>query len=714
VDFLDIYFIHFFKRIFNVYLAYHNLLMGRFIFLILTLAFLTSCLKRYNHLEFESDARFCIPLAHGSFLLSDLLRNFNGDSIFQNGVENELIISYKKEDVAKIFIQDLINFPSSINLADETKILNNITLNNTAYHYSIFLSEFIERLSFSGNLPSFTEGELNVFPEVVLGRESSLFLTWEIEDFNCIQRANINEGLLECSLTNNYPAICQVEVEFFDSDGTVFGSFLFNGNSDTGMKPGESEIISLDLSGKSIKMPVFYKITSLHFFETHESVKIDMFNNFEINAELKNLNLEEGKFNSSKYFYQSELNRVNVEFADSVKMKKVKIETANLNFKFRKLFQPSGVLTVYFPNLLKDGFPFSFTVLLNDNLMKTCNFNLDDTELALNNSFAEFNSFEYNFEFRSTDSDFVEVKSIDNYNYSITLQNLKYSYLEGDFGNRSIDFEKNGISLNHNIWNSVQEGILENNPVLTLYLSNPFGIPIKSDFNIKATNKVGESVSISSPSFFLPFPENPGDSNVVSEIEFNIDNSNIDEFIKLPPNNSINLSAKFELNPENSQSINKQNFVNTQVPIVFGIGIKIPVLVKGVFFNYFDTLNFSSVILNGLERAELIFRTKNGIPLSVNLSFTPYDTISNQTIGDELFVRLLDAAKTDASGNVIAVSEAENKLVVEGENLINLKNSNSILINASFISPEDGTKPAKLKNDFGFDLKMILDVNIDL
>jgi hypothetical protein len=37
-----------------------------------------------------------------------------------------------------------------------------------------------------------------------------------------------------------------------------------------------------------------------------------------------------------------------------------------------------------------------------------------------------------------------------------------------------------------------------------------------------------------------------------------------------------------------------------------------------------------------------------------------------------------------------------------------------MLIKASFISPEEGTKPAKLKSVNGFDIKISLDVTTDL
>jgi hypothetical protein len=150
-------------------------------------------------------------------------------------------------------------------------------------------------------------------------------------------------------------------------------------------------------------------------------------------------------------------------------------------------------------------------------------------------------------------------------------------------------------------------------------------------------------------------------------------------------------------------------------PFLIGLGFKVPILVKGVFFNFVDTISFSSGnILDLVKKAKLILRTKNEIPLQVNLSVTQFDSVSGKAIGNELFVTLLEAAKTDEFGNEIAQTDAENELVVEGEALINLKRSNSLLINAAFISPENGEKPAKLKSVYGFDLKMILDVTTDL
>ena len=39
-----------------------------------------------------------------------------------------------------------------------------------------------------------------------------------------------------------------------------------------------------------------------------------------------------------------------------------------------------------------------------------------------------------------------------------------------------------------------------------------------------------------------------------------------------------------------------------------------------------------------------------------------------------------------------------------------ISKANSLMLNVAFMSPNNGESPAKLKNEYGFDLKMIVDV----
>jgi hypothetical protein len=685
------------------------------ILLFLNLILLSSCLDKYSNFNVTTDTEMIVPLAHGSITIGDVLKNFNNDSIFQYGHENELIFAFKEDEVSKFYLKDLIAFPQSVKLANESKKLDNIILGDSSYNQSIALSELIKRLTSDEEIPLFDEGEKIIFPEIFIGRENASFLTWTIDGFDFIQEATFIDGSVVCSLTNNFQTKCEVEIELFDTEGTVIDKFSFTGKSKNGLLPSESEILSKDLAGKSLKTPLSFKITSLHFFESSSYVVIDLKKGIDFTVQLKNMRLEKGIFNSIFFKYKSPVEQITLELVDSVKLHKVKIETANLNVRIKKQFQPSGILTVYFPKLLKAGNPFSITMPLDDNSFTTCDFNLDGTEILLESSMADFNSFEYYFEFKSSENQFIELENSDSFEYTIDLKNLELSYVEGDFGNKKIEFNMNNFSLDPELWNKYNGEIFGNNPVLTLYVSNPFGIPILSDFNLKATNRTGESVTVFYPSYLMPFPQNIENSPVLSEIEFNQQNSNIADFIKLPPNDSIKFSANLELNPYGSPVRGSLNFVNMNDPFVIGIGFKVPVLVKGSFFNFCDTLKITTGhTLDFVKRAVLIFRTKNRIPLQVNLSVTPFDTVSGSVIGNELFVTLLEAAQTDELGNVTALAEAENEMIVEGDNLIHLKNSNSLLIKASFISPENGTKPAKLKYDDGFDLKLILDVTTDL
>jgi hypothetical protein len=676
---------------------------------------LTSCLSRYNNFDVEGNTQVIVPLAHGSFVLGSILNNFNKDSIFQYGSENELIISYKEDGIERLYISDLISIPRSLILAQGTKTLDEISLEDTTYYKLISLGELVEKLAGNKDVPDFIAGEKVIFPEINLGKEVSMFLTWKIADIGFIKKVTFKDGEIQCSITNNFPTTCNMQVMLFDSAGNIIDLMSFNGDSGNGMLPGQTQVETKNLGGLTIKPPLYFNISSLNFSESTDSLVIDMERGFDMSITLHSMKIKDGNIRSDHLKYVSSPQQINVDLADSAELKKVLFETATMDITFLKYFNPSGSLSLNFPGLKKNGIPVSFNIPVTGNDPISNNYNLEGTELTLANSITDFNSLEYYFEFKSVVENFVDVNSSDRFEYYIDLQNLTFSYIEGYFGKRKIDISKTNLYLNQEIWEKYHGEIMGNDAKLTLYFNNPFGIPINSTMGIEAFNQKGDSVGFSYPNFALPYPENKTDKSVLSEINFTDENSKIDDLINLPPNGPLNINATIELNPNGRPLSNKLNFVNTHDPFEISIGLTVPVLIKGFLFNYIDTLVLPNLnILDRIKKAELIFRTINNVPLQVKLTVVPYDTVTHTKLGDDLFVNILDAAKTDDIGNAISPTETENKLILEEKDLNNLKKSNRLIINAAFISPENGTKPAKLKNDDGFDIKIILNVSPSL
>ncbi|MBP7506215.1 MAG: hypothetical protein KA807_00215 [Prolixibacteraceae bacterium] len=674
-----------------------------------------SCLDKYNDFEMKTDTQLIAPVAFGSFTLGDILSNFTEDSLFQTGNENELVFKFREDEVLELTVNDFFSLPSAIPVVESSETLGLISLKDSTYYELINLKELIDRVKISDEVSNFSDGERHIFPDAQIGAEYSALLTWEIADFNFIREADFNTGNIDFSLKNNFPANCEVEFQVFDNEMNVIQILEFGKKSPGGLNPGESEKYSFSLANKSVKAPIYYKITKLHFFETPDEVIIEMNNGFEITVELTDVLLDQGVFDSFDFKYSSGIKQINMQIADQVEISKAIIESGEILFNIHKRFEPGGILTINLLNLQKDGKPVSFSVELDKSGVIDKVIDISGCELLMAGQNNQLNHFEYFFEYKNEDEEFIKLRSTDSYEYSIVLRGMRFSFIEGYFGNRDVDFSHKGFKFNQEIWNKIQGEVFSNDPVFKVLLTNPIGIPVESNINIKASNTKGQSVDISHKDYLIEYPLNKEESPKYSELEFNSSNSNILDFIKLPPDDSIIFSVGMIFNPNGKPDNKHLNFVSPDDIFRIGMEFEVPILVKGGFFTFYDTLLFSAAnMLEKVKRAEMIFRARNDMPLQINLSVIPFDTLTKTTTGRELFVKVLDAAQTDEFGNVTSETVSENKMVIEGVDIENLKKSNSFLLEATILSPSDGEKPAKLKYENGFDLKIILDVTADL
>ncbi|MCF8360676.1 MAG: hypothetical protein K9H26_18120 [Prolixibacteraceae bacterium] len=686
--------------------------MRKFAYIACMLLLLASCIDKYEGFGVKGDTELTLPIAYGSFMLGDLLKTFDEDSMFSSDLQNELMFSYKLDDVSSIGFNELVDLPVNMTLISRTRELGLIHLADTVYRDYIPLEELTERLSFVADFSEMEEGLVDSFDAVVVGSGYSQFLVWEIEDFDYLTEADINTGSLTVNLVNEFPVNCNVVFEFIDSEGTYIDEYAFGGSSLRGLNPGEQESFTMDLSGKSIKAPLRYKIKYLEFFESETAVYVDFSRGLNISVDVNGMYLNSGVFSAEKFIYESDEEQVAVELIDSVKLQKLVFQSGTLKLRVKKQFEADGTLFVNLPGLRSDDVSFRGEVPLEGTEQVVSEYDLSGMELNLNAGENPFNTLRFSFGFENQTEDYIELHATDTYQYSILIQRMKFSYIEGDFGRQKLNFSRTGITLNPEIWDMLGGEVFGSTPVLTVYFSNPIGIPVLYDFAIEATNRLGNSVRVDAAPYVMDYPENLAASPVLSEKVFTVENSNIMEFIQLPPNDTINFDVNLAMNPDGEPSPDRLNFVDMEEKFTVGIGFEVPILLRGLFFTFDDTLSLNTGNISGMvAEAKITFRTRNEIPLQVDFSAIPFDTLTNKPTGEALLVTLLDAAPTDEFGNVTGISETENVLTLSPDDFSNLQKANAVVIKASFLSPGEGTQPAKLRNAHSFDLKMILDVS---
>jgi hypothetical protein len=297
-------------------------------------------------------------------------------------------------------------------------------------------------------------------------------------------------------------------------------------------------------------------------------------------------------------------------------------------------------------------------------------------------------------------SDYIDFPKHPDYNVSIS-----------NFEKQLIKFE-GGFDMNVEMLDKIDGPFTLANPKLQLTIHNSIGMPASMGLEMSATNK-SKSVVLKRlpPEFNIPVPANLAEGIRTDSIEFNKDNSNIVEFISLPPTGKILYSGKLDFNT----TVTPQNpkFLDRNATFAIDMVMELPIELKISNLAFKDTTSITGNNFDKLETAELIINAKNGIPLDVDLQLFFVDTISGKQFGTSKKTKILTAAQVNGSG-VITPSQSSNTFGLDKSEMENLRKANGIVFVGSISSPSGGATVAPILWDSKIELNVVIKSKVNL
>lgn len=285
---------------------------------------------------------------------------------------------------------------------------------------------------------------------------------------------------------------------------------------------------------------------------------------------------------------------------------------------------------------------------------------------------------------------------------NLEMNSLSFSHVIGDFGNIAIAADVDTILLD--IFQGVQGGNLQvEEAIVNFNIENSFGIPTLVD--------VGEIVSqnlnsgVETPLLFENINLN-GQENLASPPEFysityDNDNSSVNElFTSAPVNVIIDVTA--EANPDGPPPPSNLNFITDSSRLDFGVDVILPLQGTLQDMVVLDTLDSDFFLENQeeIDSLELRIETNNGFPLGCALQITFLDSLN--TAIDSLYMNetlILEPAITDADGNMVNSSTAENYVLIDQDRVLTLNDTRKIVLRARFNTYDsDSELNVKLNN----------------
>lgn len=288
--------------------------------------------------------------------------------------------------------------------------------------------------------------------------------------------------------------------------------------------------------------------------------------------------------------------------------------------------------------------------------------------------------------------------------FFIRLQDLAFFYAEGFLGTLVFEGGRDTISIDFfDDW--IQGDIFFEEPKITYYLENGFGLPTRSIINVMEVQTVkgdilpfeseviglGKGVDFDYPSL-----------NEVGEIKttvftFNKDNSNITEILGAGPT-AIDYEVNALTNPDSNLAV--RGFITDSSYYKVRMEVDLPMYGKVANFEARDTINISLENWQDVIAAEFKIVAENNSPLDVIVQgyfMSPFGVRLDSLLAAPQ--RLITGAPVNQNGNVTQSVEAVNFAPFPAENFERIKDADRIVISATFASTNNGSTPVKVYAD---------------
>lgn len=293
---------------------------------------------------------------------------------------------------------------------------------------------------------------------------------------------------------------------------------------------------------------------------------------------------------------------------------------------------------------------------------------------------------------------------------------LKFTYLDGYFGNHTFDIKGDIIKINlFDLWKS--GGLEIEQPQITLDVDNAFGFPVRSKVNQLTVKTLGDKLfNVESEyinkgiDFDYPSINQVGQTkNTV--FHFNAENSNIGELFK---DKVIQVIYDFDAlaNPDGDTGV--KNFYTSDGFFSVKVNVELPMKIKANMFSIADTIDLDLSDYDAAKSVELKIKTANSFPMDMIVGMVFMDEKGNElyslTENEKIKV---GSASLNGDGKTSIKKIQEQILNFDVDKFSSIKQAKKILVIGSFDTNLQSAAPIWLYSEYGVDITLAAKVKID-
>ena len=437
----------------------------------------------------------------------------------------------------------------------------------------------------------------------------------------------------------------------------------------------------MKIKDKEIYNELKVEITSFNTVGS-QGVPIDLSpskDNFEISFEIDELIITEGEINISEVddFFDGIFD-IDLNFYDSVELKNIIFNQGRLNFGISSFLGYDVEIDYLIPAIRNDD-TISDIIELKSNGSYNIDYDITNYDFDLYNEIKEkYNNLRVSSKFKiKSETGYILYKSNEEIDVTFTFSNLIFDEINGYFGNNKYSIEKEEIELEKELldfYDKIEGEFLFTNPRLGLNVNNSFGIPLFINLDIQASNN-NKSENIIINDRVVEAKSKDG-SFEETKIFIDKENSNILNFINLPPKDNLLIEGDIILNPDEKTY---DNFILKNSEIEANTFLEIPFQISASNLMISDTFQIEDINFDtDLSDARLLFNYESDIPLTFDIELIYLDKTLfeiDRNVG-EINIK---GSETDANGystgsisNTFEVNLSKNllKRIKELENII--------------------------------------------
>ncbi len=652
---------------------------------------------------------FVVPVAKANITVWDLIQSANkeNEDLITKDQNGLIKIVYKQNDLFKYNVREFLDFPVVQNFSSGDKLLGDISPEDISVTRDISLNELINNTNGALNTLVQFNGVMIPFPATSISDIVSRFTLDPISDFTSI---TLSKGTLGINMENKLKVPLTVKGNLFDlGNNRVITEFTF-----TNIAPGEKKSTSASLAGKQISNNIEFRMISFATTGSVTPVLIDLTDDFKLEFNLTGLGISQGniKIKTSQNLEESK-DVFKFDFPEpDLKAYNALLKKGALSIKTTNTSKLTGSVTFTLTEIKKNGIPVQISIPLSG---ATTNIDLSGANINFGSDpVVPYNRIPYVYSLTvNSTAGYVNYSSTDLIKMDITLNGLEFKSVSGDFGKRAITVDPDVFDLNVDMLDKIGAGFKLSNPKLELIIRNSIGMPASVNLEFTASNKDGKSASLNPPIFEIPVPANINAGIATKSIVFDKSNSNIVNFIALPPTSQISYSGKVDFNSKVAVTPLNPNFLDVDATFGIDMVMELPMELQISNLAFKDTSGIDGSEYDKIESVELILNAKNGIPLDIDMQLFFVDTLKNIQFGASKKTKILSAAQVNTSGAITAVQSSQT-FSLDAVEMENLRKANGIVFSGTVSSPSGGTVVAPIMSDSKLEMNVVIKAKVNL